>query len=378
VTPRLLSRIDDLSEEDWNSLEGTDTAFTCHQFLSALEGSGCVSSAKGWIPSHLLWEDQGELLAAMPLYRKYHSYGEYVFDWSWAEAFQQTGQNYYPKLLCAIPYTPVPGPRLFFSKGQSKADLWRASLNFLKQKLAEENLSSLHLLFPESDLDSSDEPLKLLRRQDVQFVWSNKDFQHFDDFLATLKSSKRKQIRRERRKIEEQGIEVSVLQGREIDPESLAFFCMCYQATYLKRSGHAGYLSDDFFQRLYKFMPERLLLVVAHRAGKNLGCALFFIDEHQLSGRYWGCVEDIDCLHFELCYYQGIDFCISHKLGIFNPGTQGEHKLVRGFEPLRTRSYHLFDHAQFSDAVRKSLVQEEAYIDAYEVSAKNHLPFRSN
>lgn len=376
MTPRLVSRIGDIKEEDWNSLQGTQTAFTCHQFLRALETSGSVDASNGWLPCHLIWEEQGELLGAMPLYRKYHSYGEYVFDWSWAEAYQQTGQAYYPKLLCAIPFTPVPGPRLFNAKHLDQTELWRKSLAFLEKYLKTHQLSSLHLLFSDTDLSNFGNSIPLLGRQDVQFIWRNQAYQRFDDFLSTLKSSKRKQIRRERRKVEESNVQVFRLAGDAIDIESLKFFYQCYRATYMKRSGHDGYLSEAFFLSLLKHMPESLVLILAQQAGENVASALFFIDNHQLSGRYWGCMKEVDCLHFELCYYQGIDLCIEHNLATFNPGTQGEHKLVRGFEPMRTQSFHLIGHPQFHEAVRRALSKEDTYMDAYEQSAKSHLPFR--
>lgn len=378
MNPRLVSRIADISATDWNLLQGADTAFTCHQFLEALESSGSASKQTGWLPMHLVWEEQGKLLAALPLYRKYHSYGEYVFDWSWADAYQQTGEAYYPKLLCAIPYTPVPGPRLLYREDLDPGLVWRESLAYVRQFLKQQQLSSMHLLFSNTTPEEPDSPLPLLSRQDVQFVWRNNGYRDFDDFLATLKSSKRKQIRRERRKVAEQGVEISTFRGNAITEQELVFFCQCYQATYLKRSGHEGYLAPEFFQRIHRTMPEKLALVVATKAERRIASALFFVDSDQLSGRYWGCIENIDCLHFELCYYQGIDLCIDEKLNTFNPGTQGEHKLVRGFEPQRTRSYHLFEHQGFHEAVRRSLVSEKAYIDAYESSAKQHLPFRAD
>lgn len=378
MKPRIVSCIDDIAAEDWNSLTGTDTAFTCHEYLLALEHSGSADPSTGWHPQHLVWEDKGKLLGAMPLYQKDHSYGEYVFDWSWAEAYQQTGANYYPKLLCAIPFTPVPGPRLFVDAGIDKTGILQRSFAYLGELVEAKALSSLHLLFPDTAAELQNHSPPLLERQDIQFIWKNHNYEQFEDFLATLKSSKRKQVRRERRKIQEQGIEIEMLRGEAIDSSSLAFFCQCYQATYLKRSGHGGYLREGFFKLIRDTMPNRLVLAVARQDGEPVASALFFIDQNQLCGRYWGCMKELDCLHFELCYYQGIDFCIANNLATFNPGTQGEHKLVRGFEPQRTHSFHLIPHNQFHDAVRRSLLRENVYIDAYEESARSHLPFRND
>lgn len=372
---RFSSSIEAIPRQAWQNLEGAQTPFTCQDFLAALESSGCVGRASGWEPMHLVQESQEGLQAAMPLYRKYHSYGEYVFDWRWAEAYYQIGLSYYPKLLCAVPFSPVPGPRLLTAAAADPRAHLASALDQLENRVAEEGLSGFHLLFPDAPTQQLLEDRGLLHKEAIQFHWHNRGYASFDDFLAAMRSGKRKQLRRERRRIADQGIEIERLSGAQISSADMAFFFQCYQDTYLKRSGHHGYLNLDFFQQLRERMADRMMLALARVAGEPIAAALFFHDDEALYGRYWGALDELDCLHFELCYYQGIDFCIERGLTSFNPGTQGEHKLIRGFEPVRTHSYHWLTHPEFREAVAQSLAREAAYNNAYEAAAREHLPF---
>ncbi len=372
-----LKSITEVSAHSWNTLTGAQTPFTRHEFLHALEDTGCSSGASGWEACHLVWKNDNQLAAALPLYRKHHSYGEYVFDWSWADAYHQAGLDYYPKLLCAIPFTPVPGPRLLFRSDLDAPSLMAEAINWVKEQCTRQNLSSFHLLFPDANLLDACNGLTLLKKETIQFHWTNRDFTDFDHFLSQFRSSKRKQIRRERRRVLEQDIQIRRLTGAGIDSNAIDFFVACYQDTYLKRSGHRGYLNADFFHRLRETMADQIALVIAEQGDEPLASALFFYDNHQLYGRYWGSLQDVDCLHFEVCYYQGIELCIEMGLQRFNPGTQGEHKLVRGFEPTRTQSLHWLANSQFQAAVDLALRRESAYTKAYEEAARSHLPFRN-
>jgi predicted N-acyltransferase len=369
-----LSRI---AADTWNAITGIDYPFTRHEFLHALERSGAVGEASGWIPSHILVWREAELIAVMPLYKKLHSYGEYVFDWSWANAYRRYGYNYYPKLLCAIPFTPTTGPRLCIEAGsaESRAEIAAAVVNTLRQKICGV-ASSLHILFPDATEGAELAALGLSERTGVQYHWHNAGFADFDSFLATFNSRKRKSLRRERERVAEQGIALRTLEGTAISPAEWERFHHFYQLTYAKRSGHGGYLNAEFFQLIGAALPEHTVLTLAERNGATIAGALYFRDSRTLYGRYWGCAQEFDALHFEACYYQGIEYCIHRGLQRFDPGAQGEHKIQRGFAPVRTRSYHWIENPQFRVAIDNFLVEERAELERYIVEASAALPFR--
>ena len=381
-TPRFLDSVDRVTGDQWNALVKDSCPFVSHEFLSALEVSGSANRESGWLPRHLVIEDGENPIAALPLYEKTHSYGEYVFDWQWANAFQQYGKAYYPKLLTAIPFTPATGPRILTGEHIQIADVLpviRSAVNRLSEKL---NFSSWHLLFADAETRGLLKQEKdLLEREDVQFHWMNRDtesgikYRSFEHFLEGFRSNKRKQIKRERRKITEQDIRVQRRAGDDISAKNWAEFYLCYQATYLKRSGHTGYLNKAFFDRIARTLAERCMLVTAYINEDLIASSLFFFDERRLYGRYWGAVASYDCLHFEACYYQGIEFAIERGLECFDPGTQGEHKLVRGFEPVKTHSFHSISDPEFAVAIDRFLKRELQYSNRYHAAAAAHLPF---
>ncbi|MFB9146916.1 GNAT family N-acetyltransferase [Halomonas alkalicola] len=364
----------------WNALVGDDHPFLRHEFLHALEASGSVSPATGWVPRHLtLW--QGErLVGAMPHYLKHHSFGEYVFDWSWADAWERAGGRYYPKGLTAIPYTPAPGPRLALAEGidplaarEALAMAWEGR----GEGVASE-LSSWHLLFAEEAEVAAWQAARpgLLARHGVQFQWRDAGYGDFEGFLAAMTSKRRKAIRRERRLVADQGLTLHRLEGEEIDAAALEHFFRCYEITYLERGRH-GYLNPDFFRRLRATMPESLLLVQARLEGRPVAAALCLQGARTLYGRYWGSEVMADCLHFEACYYQGIEHCLARGLTLFDPGTQGEHKLARGFAPRLLTSLHHIADPRLRDAVARFCAEERAQIRAYCAAATQALPFRA-
>lgn len=377
-----ISKIEDIPQDQWNALVRHAYPFANHKFLAALEKSGSVGGKSGWLPKHLVIEDDQGIAAAMPLYEKHHSYGEYVFDWQWANAFERYGRAYYPKLLTAIPFTPAIGPRILTREGLSIADVLPAFLKALQALSEQLSVSSWHLLFADAETNQHlEQQESLLKRQDVQFHWQNRcaetggQYVDFEHFLQGFRSSKRKQIKRERRKVEEQGIEVQRRVGEQIQASDWAGFFTCYQATYLKRSGHSGYLNKAFFDLIAKSLPERCMLVTAYQQEQLIASSLFFFDNKRLYGRYWGALSRHDCLHFEACYYQGIEFAIEHGLECFDPGTQGEHKLVRGFQPTKTHSFHWIADAEFAEAIGRFLKQELQHTDRYKEAAASCLPF---
>src|SRR5690606_16288492 len=329
-----------ISADAWNAVAGSDYPFTRHEFLHSLERSGATDADSGWQPHHVLVKRGGHLIAVMPLYMKTHSYGEYVFDWAWADAYQRYGRHYYPKLLSAIPFTPATGPRLCVAAGESTAAVVEQIVAALKQKVSTSNLSSLHILFPEGETAKHFAASGLSERWGAQYHWFNRGYSSFDDFLATFASRKRKNLRKERERVAEQGIELRVFEGEQIGAGEWEIFYHFYALTYVKRSGHVGYLNAEFFRLIGAAMPAAIVMTLAYWRGKPIGGALCFRDSNNLYGRYWGCVREFDCLHFEACYYQGIDYCIRNGLAHFDPGAQGEHKIQRGFEPIRTLSYH--------------------------------------
>jgi len=375
-----VSHIDSLAEiaaDAWNAVAGLDHPFTRHEFLHGLERTGAVGGDSGWQTHHALVWRGAELVAVLPLYRKYHSYGEYVFDWSWADAYRRYQRPYYPKLLCAIPYTPAGGPRLCIAPGENFADIAAFLIAHLRREVRDTDLSSLHILFPDADACQTFAAQGLSVRHGAQYHWFNRGFASFDDFLATFNSRKRKALRKERARVLEQGLELEVLEGDRIGPQQWDQFYRFYQLTYAKRSGHGGYLSREFFHDIGRSLPEHLVLTRAHWRGEVVAGALCFRDSDTLYGRYWGCTREFDFLHFEACYYQGIEYCIRHGLGRFDPGAQGEHKIQRGFTPVLTRSCHWIEDSAFRAAIDDFLERERREVARYLVEAGTLLPFRN-
>jgi len=377
---RWIQSIDELPPSAWDRLFADRNPFLRHGFLSSLEDSGSADAEAGWQPWHLLLEQDGEALAAMPLYRKTHSYGEFVFDWGWADAWQRHGLAYYPKLLTAVPFTPSVGPRFGAAPGIDRAEVGGRLRETVFREAQRLGVSSWHLLFADegsrSALAGEEEGGRLLRRQDVQFHFINRGFDSFDDFLASLRASRRKNLRKERRRVAAQGVAMERIDGPAISDTDWDAFYQCYVATFLKRSGHAGYLTREFFELVRERMADQLLLVLARREGKVLAGALFLFDDERLYGRWWGALERVDCLHFETCFYQGMEFAIERGLAVFDPGTQGEHKLLRGFEPVKTHSLHYIQDERFRAAIADFLERERPHSEAYSEHAAGFLPFR--
>jgi len=304
-----------------------------------------------------------------------------VFDWGWADAFSRHGLDYYPKLLTASPFTPSTGPRLGIAKNEDRQQVMVFAVKQVQHLARQQGCSSWHLLFPDTELSTlliPEKSLQLLHRQDVQFYWMNRNYADFGHYLSCLRSSRRKNLLRERRLIQAQGISLTRKKGAEITAGEWSAFYRCYCDTYFKRSGHAGYLNEDFFARLLDQMREYLMLVVARQDGEIVASSLFLFDDQRLYGRYWGALADIPFLHFEACLYQGIEFCIAHGLSSFDPGTQGEHKLLRGFEPVTTRSFHWIRDARFHAAIASFLQVEKTHTRAYGEQAAGFLPFKKN
>lgn len=376
LQPQYLAAITEIPASQWDALAGHDYPFLRHAFLAALEESDAVSAAKGWQPHHLVMREKGTLVAAMPLYIKSHSYGEYVFDWAWADAYQRHGQVYYPKLVAAIPFTPATGPRLLVAAGADREALLQRVIDALREEAQRVAASSVHILFPHAEESVQWQQGGMLQRVGPQYHWFDEDYGDFEGFLASFSSRKRKTLRRERRRVAEQGLELQILEGAAISAEDWRFFFYCYQLTYAKRSGHGGYLPEDFFLRLARAMPEALVMVMAYHGSERVAAALNFRGSDALYGRYWGCVHEFEFLHFEACYYQGIEYCLRHGLPRFDPGAQGEHKIQRGFTPITTYSNHWLAMPAFSDAVARFLDQERDHINDYLREAAEMLPFR--
>ncbi|MCK0104740.1 GNAT family N-acetyltransferase [Marinobacter sp. S0848L] len=375
ITVTTCASIADIPQTEWRRLAGCHNPFLRYEFFQALEASGCTSPETGWTPSHLVFRRNGQICGVAPAYLKSHSMGEYVFDWGWADAYQRHGLPYYPKLLIAIPFTPSQGPRLLLDDS-ARAQLTPTPLdNLLTNLTAQLGAHSWHLLFPnaaDQRLLSHDQEL---HRIGCQFHWHNRDYQCFDDFLAELTSRKRKSIRKERRQVAEQGIGFQHFHGRDVSDRVLSAFYVFYQATYLKR-GQRPYLNKVFFEHLRENLPEHLHLIMALRDGEMIAGALFLASESTLYGRYWGCLDEYNHLHFETCYYQGIELALELGLQHFDAGAQGEHKLVRGFEPVITHSWHGILHSGFRDAVADFTREEAVQVKGYFNDAHTVLPYR--
>ncbi|MGH8750938.1 MAG: GNAT family N-acetyltransferase [Burkholderiales bacterium] len=356
--------------QDWNRL-AADNLFLRHEFLSALHDAGCACVDTGWTPSFIMLWREDRLTGALPLYFKAHSYGEYVFDWAWADAYRRFGHRYYPKLLCAVPFSPISGARVLAPTSKERMLLLNAALELARESGA----SSFHCLFPEENEARELQEQGLLLREGVQFHWENRGYRDFAGFLASLSHHKRNNIRHERRKVKDSGIDYQWLEGGQISAAHWRFFSTCYQQTY--RQHHSTpYLNLEFFLRLGETLPQHVLLIVAQRDGAPIASALNLYTPESLYGRYWGALEFVPGLHFETCYYQAMEFCIARGLRYFEGGAQGEHKLARGFLPVKTWSAHWLAHAQFSDAVERYLAQETRGIAHYVDELTEHSPFK--
>lgn len=378
--PRIANSLADVSALQWNGLLGEDSGpFLKYEFLQALESCGCVGEDTGWQVAHILIEDkQSRLIAAMPLYLKSHSYGEFVFDWAWAEAYAQHGLSYYPKALCAIPFTPVRGTRCLVGNESESGQLQQALLETLKTLVTQNQFSSAHILFPDpSELPKIQEQGFMLR-DSVQFHWHNAQYKNFEEFLSHLTMKRRKNIRRERAQVGGMGIEYRHIPGVESTSHDWEFFYRCYENTYLEHRSKP-YLNLAFFQALALSMPENLHLITAIRDGVPIAASLLIVDKgaSKAYGRYWGALEHIPCLHFEVAYYQAIEFCIDQGIQTFEGGAQGEHKMARGFIPSTIQSAHWLADPQFSLAVQRFLEREQQGIAAYVNELEEHHPLKS-
>ncbi|WP_057830571.1 GNAT family N-acetyltransferase [Colwellia sp. TT2012] len=375
-------RFEQIPVSDWRRLNTSSCPLVSYEFFKALEASQSVSGARGWQPHHMVIENDGTIDGIMPLYLKQHSWGEYVFDWDWAKAYEDNNLAYYPKLVGTIPFTPVTSNKLWSNK-LNLAELFSSLISHCQQH----EINSWHILYcPEIDSTSrptakgksgtTDKlPEDVYLRHTVQFHWFNRGYASFDDFLATFTSRKRKNTRKERASIKQQGINIRQVRGPDITASDIDFFYLTYQLTYLKQ-GHQPHLNFDFFKQIFTHLAANVLLIIARHNDEDVACALFFYDDSHLYGRYWGCKTAFNNLHFELCYYQGIAFCIEHNLQCFNPGTQGEHKIQRGFEPVLTHSYHWVKHGAFKEAIKDFCQHERAHMQRYHQQCQQALPFK--
>jgi predicted N-acyltransferase len=410
---RVLTSPQELDAVEWNDLLAqqdpgrTLNPFMRHEYLAAMQASGSAVPATGWTPRFVALYDGPKLVAACALYLKAHSYGEYVFDWAWANAYQQHGLPYYPKAVVAPPFTPVPGPRLLARDAATRVLLVKALIAWCKS----EHLSSLHLLFSSDEDIAACAESGLMLRHTVQFHWKNmaptlvasrtalppipvrpepveglsdspRRFNDFDNFLASLNQEKRKKIRQERRKVAEAGVVFRWSLGADISVADWDFFYRCYERTYLEH-GNAPYLSRDFFARMAATMPDNWLLFVAERGGQPMACSLIGLNtgpagtgQQTAYGRYWGALERVDCLHFEACYYQPLAWCIAHGYDSFEGGAQGEHKMARALLPVKTTSAHWLAHPSFADAVERFLEREGKGIANYMEDLERRNPFK--
>lgn len=373
---KIASSINTVSATQWNRLVGDLHPFLRFEFLHALENNGCAAPQWGWTPCHfMLFDQQQQLCGAMPAYLKDNSYGEFVFDWAWADAYERAGLSYYPKLVCSIPYTPATSRRLLHAPDADPTQVRNALVQTAIQFCEAQQLSSAHWLFPPLDETEHLEQFHCLRRTGAQYHWNNKQYADFEDYLSHFSSKKRKNVRRERRRIAEQDIEIVVKLGSELNEQEWQQVAYFYRITFDKKWGQAT-LNLDFFQEIGHSMGEQIVLFLAYREHQPIACAINFRSNNTLYGRHWGCSETLDSLHFELCYYQGIEYCIREGLQSFEPGAQGEYKISRGFVPTPTYSTHWIANAKFRHAIVQFLDHETDAMKDYMDELDQHVPFR--
>ena len=372
----VIQQIKDIPAEEWNRIAGTGNPFLRYEFLAALEQHHCVGEHHGWLPRHIAaYDDDGKLAGLVPLYLKDNSYGEFVFDWAWADAWHRAGKPYYPKLVAAIPFTPATGPRLLMHPLAERTRVVKSLVEAALALTEQTESSSLHWLFTDKlDTDTLVEQ-GFMRRTGCHFHWSNQHYRNFDDFLSRLTSRKRKKIRRERRHVEEAGIQMEIVHGHEATEEQWHVMHYFYRTTFEKKSGMPT-LSAGFFHEISRTMGDQVVLVFATHQGKAVAGAIMLRGDDALYGRHWGCLQEFHSLHFETCYYQGIEYCIEHGLSLFEPGAQGEHKISRGFLPTLTWSVHWIRDDDFRPVIERYLLQEHELVIDYYNELSETSPFK--
>lgn len=373
----IFNSIDEIPAARWNAVSGTGNPFLRHEFLAALERHGCVGEQHGWLPRHLVaCNDDAELIGVVPMYLKDNSYGEFVFDTAWADAYQRAGLPYYPKSVVAIPYTPTPGPRILVHPQACRDTVSTQLIELARHWSQHEELSSLHWLFTDKTDTEQLHKQGFLLRLGCQFHWENAGYRDFEDYLSGFNARKRKKVRRERRYVQEQNIDILTVHGHEATDLQLQTLYDFYRITFEKKWGYAT-LSLNFFREIAETMGEQLVFFIAEKQQKMVAGAICFRGDDTLYGRHWGCYEDYHSLHFEACYYQGIDYCIKHGLKIFQPGAQGEHKISRGFLPTPTWSAHWIANTQFRELIARFLDQETRAMHEYIEELGQRSPFRA-
>lgn len=375
---RTIQSLDSIPQEQWDSLIGADNPFLSHTFLAALERHAVVVPDNGWQPMHLVLEsDDGALLAAMPAYLKGHSWGEFVFDWAWADAYARNGLDYYPKLLIGVPFSPVNSPRLLHATDQRPQELAPLLTGAVQELCRSQGWSSAHCLFPPEPEARLLDATGWLLRQGVQFHWHNRGYSSFEDFLGDLSSKKRKNIRRERRQAASTGLQFRMQPGDTVSDKHWEAFHRYYEKTFMEH-GNLALLPTSFFKDVGRALGPYVQLAQALDGDELVAGALFLGNGSVLYGRYWGCARELDGVHFETCYYQGIEYCIRQGIQRFEPGAQGEHKIARGFVPSRTWSAHWISHPGFRDAIGDFLRRETPLVERYRLEMAAHSPYKEH
>ena len=376
ITIKTIESLHSISPVEWNALAGPQFPFVQHEFLIALENNGAVGKEFGWLTNFFLAYKNDKLVGALPLYIKFNSYGEFVFDWAWADAYQKNGLRYYPKLVNSIPYTPATGPRLLIQDDESYSEIADALMDSVISFAKKSQISSIHCLFTNKrDNEYLNKRPDFMMRLGCQFHWTNSNYESFSHYLEKLTSKKRKQIKRERRIVKEQEIEFEILNGIEVTDQQWDVYHRFYESTFERKSGMPT-LSKEFFKEIARTMPENIVLIFAKYQNEYVAAAFNLKGTDTLYGRHWGCSEEFDNLHFEACYYQGLEYCIDNGLKYFEPGAQGEHKIARGFMPTKTWSAHWIAHPQFNESIKNYLNHETDGMLNYIAELNSHSPFK--
>ncbi|MBF0265902.1 MAG: N-acetyltransferase [Gammaproteobacteria bacterium] len=372
---KILSSFSEVNCQQWNALLIENNPFVRYEFLNALEVNACADAKFGWIPRHIAIFENNELIAACLLYEKHNTYGEFVFDHAWSEAYQRNGLAYFPKLVSCIPFNPIQGQRFLCAPGR-EGELFPSLLNTIQEIAQKYQYSSFHCLFSSDVEQDWFQEQGLLSRHDCQFHWFNDKYQSFDDFLSKLSSRKRKNIRKERERVKQAGVTFRILNGSTATDKDWQDFTRFYLKTFEDKWGMAT-LNENFFKQVARDLPEQIVLVLADKGDKCIAGALMYRSDTNLYGRFWGCDTEVEYLHFEACYYQGIDYCIEHGLKKFEPGAQGEHKIARGFVPTLTRSSHWLSAPYFQQAILQFTEHEKSAVKNYMDNLHQHLPYKS-